>query len=353
MFYTSGTTGRPKGVQREPVDEKRRKKFVEVQGHAFGLTKDMRVAMTGPLYHSAPNAYALLTLEHESDMILMPRFDAEGLLRLIDQYRLTHMHMVPTMFVRMLQLPDAVRAKYDVSSMVCAIHGAAPCPPEVKRAMVEWWGPVIREYYGSTEGGIVTVATSEDSLARPGTVGRAHMGVDIRIYGEDGQVLPVGEAGEIYMKPTYTPGFTYHNRDKDRREIERDGHVTNGDVGWLDEDGYLYISDRKRDMIISGGVNIYPAEIEAVLFQYPGVGDCAVFGIPDGEFGEAIAAAVETADGASIDEDALRVFLSENLARFKLPKVIDMHHRLPREDSGKIFKRKLRDPYWQDAGRQI
>ncbi len=353
MIYTSGTTGRPKGVRRDPATPEMLELMMGRVAVTFGVRPGARTVMTGPLYHSAPNAYGRITLMAGASMILTPRFDAEGLLRLIDEEKITHMHMVPTMFIRLLRLPDDVRAKYDLSSLEHVIHGAAPCPPDVKRAMIEWWGPVIHEYYGSTEVGLITAASSADALAHPGTVGRALNGVTVRVYGDDGQPVAAGEAGEIYVSLENQNDFTYHNDDAKRRSIERDGMVTNGDIGYFDADGYLYLRDRKNDMVISGGVNIYPAEIEAVLIQLDGVRDCAVFGIPDSEYGEALAAAIEPAPGAQLDDNAVRSYLSEHLAKYKVPKVVTFHDAMPREDSGKIFKRRLREPYWRDAGRQI
>ena len=205
--------------------------------------------------------------------------------------------MVPTMFIRLMKLPEDVRKKYDVSSLRHIIHAAAPCPADVKRAMIEWWGPVIYEFYGSTESSAVTFATSEDALKKPGTVGKISPGAELRFIGDDGRVLPAGEIGEIYSRMAGMPDFTYHNKPEKRAEIDRDGFITSGDVGYIDEDGYVFICDRKRDMVISGGVNIYPAEIESVLHAVPGVHDCAVFGIPDAEFGEALMAVVEPQAG--------------------------------------------------------
>jgi long-chain acyl-CoA synthetase len=286
-------------------------------------------------------------------MVLMPRFDPAGLLELIERERLDTMFMVPTMFIRLLKLPEELRRRYDTSSLKFIIHAAAPCPPEVKRAMIEWWGPVINEFYGSTESSAVTFASSADTLEKPGTVGRAVEGAELRILDDDGRILRNGEVGEIFTRFAELPDFTYHNRPDERAKVDRDGFITSGDVGYLDADGYLFLCDRKRDMVISGGVNIYPAEIEAALHAMPGVKDCAVFGIPDAEFGEKLMAVVEPADGTTLAADAVRAHLRTHLADYKVPKMIEIARDLPREDSGKIFKRRLRDPYWQKEGRRI
>jgi long-chain acyl-CoA synthetase len=257
------------------------------------------------------------------------------------------------MFIRLIKLPEALRRTYDIGSLRHVIHAAAPCPAEIKRAMIDWWGPVIHEFYGSTESGAVTFANSQDALNKPGTVGRAAPGAELRVIGEDGRLLPPGEIGEIYSRIPGNPDFTYHNKPEKRAEIDRDGFITSGDVGYLDADGYLFLCDRKRDMVISGGVNIYPAEIEAALHAVAGVHDCAVFGIPDDEFGEALMAVVEPQAGVTLDAKAIRAELKATLADYKVPKHIEIRHGLPREDSGKIFKRRLRDPYWERAGRRI
>jgi long-chain acyl-CoA synthetase len=246
-----------------------------------------------------------------------------------------------------------VRGKYDMSSLRHVIHAAAPCPADVKRAMIEWWGPVIHEFYGSTESGAVTFANSGDALQKPGTVGRIAPGAELRFVGDDGKPLPQGEIGEIYSRIAGNPDFTYHNKPEKRAEIERDGFITSGDVGYIDADGYVFICDRKRDMVISGGVNIYPAEIEAVLHAIPGVHDCAVFGIPDDEFGEALMAVVEPQPGVMLDVADIRARLKVALADYKVPKHVEIDRNLPREDSGKIFKRRLRDPFWERTGRRI
>jgi long-chain acyl-CoA synthetase len=355
MIYTSGTTGRPKGVRRQPATPELVAENERVAAHVFGLVPGApaTVLMNGPMYHSAPNAYGLGAVRVGASIVLQPRFDAEEMLALIERHRVSHMHVVPTMFVRLLKLPDAVRARYDLGSLRFVVHGAAPCPPAVKRAMIEWWGPVIHEYYGSTETGIPAWISAEESLARPGAAGRILPGAKIEIYDDAGRALPPGEVGEIYARSTYVPEFTYQNQDATRREIGRGSLVTVGDVGWLDKDGYLYLCDRKRDMVISGGVNIYPAEIEAALVQHPAVKDCAVFGIPDEEFGESLCAHVEMQPGKTATAEEIRAFLAPHLAKFKIPRTIVFADALPREDSGKIFKRKLRAPYWEKAGRAI
>jgi long-chain acyl-CoA synthetase len=353
MLYTSGTTGHPKGVRRVPMTGQVQDTYFASIAHAFGLRAGMRALVTGPLYHSSPYAHAHVGLWLQAQQWLMPRFDPEALLRLIERHRITHMHLVPTMFVRLLRLPAEVRERYDLSSVECVAHGAAPCPESAKRDMIAWWGPVIREYYGSTEASVLTALDAGEWLRKPGSVGRARPGVRLEIRDEAGRALPPGEEGEIWGHLACAPQFAYHGRAADRADIERDGLITNGDIGCQDEDGYLYIRDRKRDMIISGGVNIYPAEIEGVLLSHPQVADCAVFGIPDEEFGEAIAAAVQRVPGATVDAPALARFLAGHLAGFKIPKLLDFRDELPRLDNGKIYKRRLREPYWLAAGRRI
>jgi len=355
MIYTSGTTGNPKGVRRLDMGPAVARLFAALVRDVFGIAPDrvMRTVITGPLYHAAPNAYGLYAVRMGGLAVLQPRFDAEELLRLIEQYRITHLHMVPTMFVRLLRLPDEVKQKYDLSSLEWVVHGAAPCPIEVKRAMIEWWGPMIYEYYGATETGVATFHGSEEALRKPGTVGRPPPGGTVRIYGADGRVLPAGQVGEIYLWLDGFPDFTYRGQDDKRREVGRDGLVTLGDVGYLDDDGYLFICDRARDMVISGGVNIYPAEIEMALLDMPGVCDCAVFGIPDEEFGERLCAHIEPDPEAPLAAAEVMAFLRERLADFKVPRVIKFETALPREDSGKIIKRKLREPYWAQTTRRI
>jgi long-chain acyl-CoA synthetase len=353
MIYTSGTTGHPKGVRRAAPTAEQNAAMERMRAMIYGLKAGARTLLPGPLYHSAPNAFGLRSSRLGGVLVLMPRFEPEEFLHLIERERIDTIFMVPTMFIRLMKLPETLRQKYDVSSLRHVIHAAAPCPPDVKRAMIDWWGPLIYEFYGSTESGAVTFATSEDALNKPGTVGKIAPGAELRIVGEDGQVLQQGEIGEIYSRIAAHPDFTYHNRAEKRAEIDRDGFITSGDIGYIDQDGYVFLCDRKRDMVISGGVNIYPAEIEAVMHVLPGVHDCAVFGIPDAEFGEALMAVVEPQPGARLDVADIRARLKTSLADYKVPKHIEIRTGLPREDSGKIFKRRLRDPYWDRAGRRI
>src|SRR5664279_141552 len=353
MIYTSGTTGNPKGVRRNAPTPRQTAAAERLRALIYGLKPGVRALLPGPLYHSAPNSFGLRAGRLGGALVLMPRFDPLGFLRLVQDEKIDTLFMVPTMFVRLMKLPEAVRRKYDTSSLRHVVHAAAPCPADVKRAMIEWWGPVISEYYGSTESSALTFANSDDALKKPGTVGKILSGVELRFLGENGDPLPQGEIGEIYSRNLDTPDFTYHNKPEKRAEIERDGFITSGDVGYIDEDGYVFICDRKRDMVISGGVNIYPAEIEAALHGIPGVHDCAVFGIPDDEFGEALMAVVEPQVGAALDITAIRAQLKASLADYKVPKHVEILKNLPREDSGKIFKRRLRDPYWERAGRRI
>ena len=353
MIYTSGTTGHPKGVRRAAPTSQQSAAMERMRAMIYGLKPGARALLPGPLYHSAPNSFGIRSGRLGGVLVLMPRFEPEEFLRLIEAERIDTIFMVPTMFIRLMKLPEVVRSRYDMSSLRHVIHAAAPCPADVKRAMIDWWGPVIYEFYGSTESGAVTFATSEDALKKPGTVGKISPGAELRFVGEDGRVLPQGGIGEIYSRIATHPDFTYHNKPEKRAEIEREGFITSGDVGYIDEDGYVFLCDRKRDMVISGGVNIYPAEIEAVLHALPGVHDCAVFGIPDAEFGEALMAVVEPQPGAKLDVADIRARLKTSLADYKVPKHIEVQSGLPREDSGKIFKRRLRDPYWERAGRKI
>lgn len=353
MLYTSGTTGRPKGVRRLGPTPEQRRLMAETRRTVYGVTPDARLLLPGPLYHGAPNGIALSAATTAELLLLMPRFEPEPLLALIERHRIDCVFMVPTMFVRLLGLPAEVRRQYDLSSLRFVLHAAAPCPADVKRRMIEWWGPVINEFYGGTETGPIAFCSSADWLARPGTVGRATDHCTLRILDEAGNDCPAGTPGEIFARLAHYPDFTYHGQDDRRREIERDGLVTLGDVGYRDEAGFLFLCDRKRDMVIIGGANVYPAEIESVLAGMPGLKDCVVFGVPDAEYGEALMALVEPQPGATLDVVEIKAFLRQRLSGFKLPRHIEIRSDLPRQDSGKILKRLLRAPYWQQAGRQI
>ncbi|MDP7623989.1 MAG: AMP-binding protein [Rhodospirillales bacterium] len=353
VFYTSGTTGLPKGVFTHPTTADQQAAGAKVGDAAFRPRSGMRVLLNGPCYHVAVNHSARIALANDADLYLQHRFGAEEFLQLVETHKITHAHMVPTMFVRLLKLPTEIRQRYDVSSMEWITHGAAPCSPDIKKAMIEWLGPILVEYYGGTEVGISHFCTSEDWLAKPGTVGKLTPNSKIGIFDDDGKMLGPGEIGEIYVKTDMVPDFDYKSLPEKRLEVERDGLVSIGDIGYQDEDGYLFLCDRRNDMVISGGVNIYPAEIEAALVTMDGVRDCAVFGIPDAEFGESLMTMIELEENAELSETAIREYLIERLAKYKVPKSIEFHGDLPREDSGKIMKRRLRDPYWQDVNRQI
>jgi long-chain acyl-CoA synthetase len=257
------------------------------------------------------------------------------------------------MFRRLLQLPDEVRHRHDLSSLRYIACTGAPCPPETKQRMIEWWGPVIHESYAASELGYVTHIDSADALRKPGSAGRAIPGTRIKIVSESGDKLPAGKVGLIYSRNAGVPDFTYSNNDAARSQMEHDGLWSLGDMGYLDEEGFLFIVDRKADMVISGGVNIYPAEIEAVLVQMKGVADCAVFGVPHEEFGEALLAVVQPVPGATLDAAAIQAWLHDRLANYKVPRRIVFQDELPREETGKIFKRKLREPYWAGMARRV
>lgn len=350
MLYTSGTTGRPKGVKR-PLTGADPDQVPAASTWFFGVFGlqpfDDHVHLCGsPLYHTAVLNFVAISLQLGHTAVLMDRWDAEEMLRLIERHRVTHSHMVPTQFRRLLALPDDVRGKYDLGSLRVMIHGAAPCPLEVKRQMLDWWGPVVTEYYAATEGG-GTVINGEDWLRKPGSVGLPWPGSTIRILDDAGNEVPTGETGAVYMKMGDSK-FEYH-RDKAKTEKARVGDLfTLGDVGHLDEDGYLFLHDRKADMIISGGVNIYPAEIEGELVMHPKVADVAVFGIPHEDWGEEIKAVVQPADGVEGSPELtaeLLAYAETRLARFKLPRSVDYLPELPRDPNGKLYKRKLREQY--------
>ncbi len=353
MFYTSGTTGRPKGIKRAAATPEQAVQGQAVMRHVLGFEPGMRALLSAPLYHSAPNSYSIAAAQEAELLVLEDRFDAERTLQLIQEHRITHTYLVPTMYVRLLRLPAEVRQRYDIRSMRYVASTGSPCPPDVKRAMVAWWGPVIHEAYGSSELGYMTRLDSEQALRKPGSAGPPLPGVTLAILDDEGRSLPAGQAGSIYVKQPAFADFTYIGNDASRQRMERDGLMTVGDVGYLDDEGFLFIVDRAADMVISGGVNIYPAEIEAVLQGMPGVADCAVFGVPDAEFGEALMAAVQPEPGVEVDATAVQVYLKARLADYKVPRLVVLHAQLPREDTGKVFKRKLREPYWAGMARRV
>jgi long-chain acyl-CoA synthetase len=353
MFYTSGTTGRPKGIVRHAFNAEQVVAATAMRRQAYGVDSPMRALLNAPWYHSAPNSYALGIAQENATLYIEERFDAERTLALIDEHQLTHAYLVPTMYVRLLALPPAVRQRYRLGSMRFVSSTGSPCPPQVKRDMIAWWGPVIHECYGASELGYMTLLTSEQALRKPGSAGPPMAGVTLKILNDDGIEQPAGQPGLIYIHQPATPDFSYVGNPQARQHMERDGLKTMGDIGYLDEDGFLFIVDRKADMVISGGVNIYPVEIESQLLCMPGVVDCAVFGIPDEEFGEALAAAVQTSPGQVLTQDEVRQWLRERLAGYKVPRLVHFHEQLPREDTGKIFKRKLRDPYWAGQSRRV
>jgi len=361
MFYTSGTTGRPKGVKSSTFAAGGSLEMMELVGgglsQMLGIPGDGTTYVCGPVYHSAQWAFSFLPLLVGSRVVMRHRFDPAESLRLIDEDKVTNVHLVPTQFHRFLKLDQADREAFDGSSLVVVWHGAAPCPAETKQKMIDWWGPVVSEYYGSTEGSIVTQISASEWLERRGSVGRSGAMVEITIRDDDGRELAVGESGQIYVKNLMGSDFEYHKEPEKTAEVHLEpGVFTFGDVGYLDEDGYLFMSDRKIDMIISGGVNIYPAEIEAVLVTHPSVSDAAVFGIPNDEFGEEVKAAVELVEGQHESEaltEALLAYCREHLAGYKTPRSVDYVEALPRHETGKLYKRILRDAYWEGSGRKI
>lgn len=362
IIYTSGTTGRPKGVKRPATTPEQNDAISFMLGWSYGFTEVLNgqrdpstitTAVIGPVYHSAPNAHSAFSIRMGANVVICPRFGAEELLALIEKEKITHLNMVPIMFNRLLRLPADVKSKYDLSSLEYVTHAAAPCPPPVKRAMIDWWGPVIWEYYGSTEMGNVTNLSSQEWLEHPGSVGRVQPGVSLRVVDPKGNDVPPGTVGEVIGKGRHGADFTYQNAPEKRASMEKYGLVTPGDMGYFDADGFLYLCDRINDMIISGGANIYPAEIEAELHKLSGVADCAVFGIPDEEFGETVIAVVQPLPGNRLTAEELQGELRKVLTSYKVPRRIEFSESLPREDSGKIFKRKLREPFWQGQERRI
>ena len=359
MHYTSGTTGRPKGVKRAlPPTINGYLDLLGRLGHAVRLDGRGPHLMTGPHYHAAVSGYALFDLVNGATVVMMPKFDAASVLEHIETWEVAHVHLVPTMFVRLLRLPEATRQAFDPSPLSLVLHGAAPISPTTKRAMIDWWGPRLLEYWGTSEGGTFTLIDSTEWLARPGSVGKALPGVEVFAVDEDRRRLGPDEDGTLYCRTGDAERpFRYHQApEKTEASYLAPATFTMGDMGHVDADGYVYLTDRATNMIISGGVNIYPAEVEHVLADHPAVVDVAVFGVPDEEWGESVKAAVELRAGVAPSADLaaeLIAFARERLASYKVPRTIDFEERLPRLDTGKILTRQLREPYWSDRERSI
>ena len=363
MFYTSGTTGRPKGVRSSLSKVGGTPEIFTLMAHSFRPIVDLPPegggvqGVCGPLYHSAQWVFAHFALACGASVVLQHRFDADELLTLVDRHAVTNMHLVPTQMRRLLDLPDERRSAFSGESLRTVIHGAAPCPLNVKRDCIAWWGPIVTEYYGGTEGGFLALITAEEWQERPGSVGKPLAIVEISVVGPDGELLGPGQAGDLYFRNLMGSDFEYHKAPEKTASAHLEaGLGTLGDIGYFDDAGYLYLSDRRVDMIVSGGVNIYPAETEGVLVEHPAVADVAVFGIPHEEMGEQVRAAVALRDGFawSADLEAELVALCrERLAGYKCPRGFEVHESLPRNEAGKLTKRLLRDPHWEGQSARI
>ena len=356
MFYSSGTTGRPKGILRPLAGEPFNTPLMieQMMAGLFGFDTTSVFYSPAPLYHAAPMGWSMGAQVLGGTVVLPRRFDAEATLAHISRYRVTHAQFVPTHFVRMLQLPEAVRAQYDVTSLKMVVHAAAPCPIDVKRAMLDWFGPIIMEFYGLSEGGGFTMVAPDEWLARPGTVGRSVTG-PIHVVDDAGELLPAGKVGHLRFENP--DPFEYHKEPgKTADFFDKRGWAQPGDMGWLDTEGYLFLADRSSNMIISGGVNIYPQEAEAVLTLHPAIRDVAVIGVPDKEYGEAVKAVVELKDGVVPGQalaDDILAYCRSHLSKYKCPKTVDFTGALPRLPTGKLLKRELRKQYWGEGLNQI
>jgi acyl-CoA synthetase (AMP-forming)/AMP-acid ligase II len=346
MVYTAGTTGKPKGALRRTIDPAN----VTPRLAALNCLDPAHVHLVaGPLYHSAPGGFALYAHMVGSTVVVMRKFDAEDALHHIERHRCTTTFMAPTLLKRIVDLPAAVRARYDVSSMRSMVVAAAPCPMRVKEQIVAMFGPVLYEFYGSTELGVNTVLSPEDVLRKPGSCGRAAPGVELAVLDDEGQPVPTGTPGELFVRRYGGVFDEYYKNPTATAQTARGEWMSVGDVAWMDAEGFVYICDRKRDMIISGGVNIYPAEIEDALHRHPAIEDAAVFGVPDAEWGERVHAAVQLRSGMSASERDVIDFCRAHLADYKAPRGVSFHTDFPRDTAGKLVKRLLREPYW--AGR--
>jgi acyl-CoA synthetase (AMP-forming)/AMP-acid ligase II len=350
MIYTGGTTGRPKGAFRAASDPQVTLAYMR----SLDMIHDPHVHLVaGPLYHSAPGSFALFSAVIGGTVVVMRRFDPEHALHLIQTHRVTSTFMAPALVKRIVDLPESVRARYDVSSMRSLVVAAAPCPMRVKEEALRYFGPCFYEFYGSTELGINTVLRPEDVLRKPGSCGQAAPGIEITLLDDDGNPVPVGESGELYVRRFGGMYDEYYKSPEATRQTRRGDWYSVGDVARVDADGFYTLCDRKRDMIISGGVNIYPAEIEDVLHRHPAVDDVAVFGVPDDDWGERVHAAVRRRAGHALTADELRAFARKHLADYKVPREVSFPEDFPRDSAGKLVKRLLRDPYWAGRGRTI
>jgi long-chain acyl-CoA synthetase len=346
MFaYTSGSTGRPKGIKRKTEDNTA-DRYAVYQGLSkslMQLTANDRFYVAAPIYHSAPNTLSLCSLAaSDVDIYISTKFDPEDFLAAMDKYQITHIYIVPTMMIRLLKLPQYIREKYDLRSLKYALSTGSACPADIKKAMIQWFGPIFYESYGASEIGFMTLISSCEALHKPGSVGKVVAGGDIKILDENRQQLGPHHSGLIYVDLPMFGAFEYTNFDGDNSAYTYQNYTSVGDIGFLDEDGYLFINDRQKDMIISGGANIFPLEIESVLIQMQDIVDCAIYGAPHPEFGEMVVAAVQCQPTKTLTLEQMHEFLEGKLARFKFPRKLAIHQKLPREDSGKIFKQKLR-----------
>ena len=346
MIYTAGTTGKPKGALRRATSTGA--PLARIAALNCVAPDDVHL-VAGPLYHSAPGGFALYAHMLGQTVVVMRKFDAEDALRTIERHRCTTTFMAPTLLKRLVDLPAAVRARYDVSSMRSIVVAAAPCPMRVKEEILVWFGPVLYEFYGSTELGVNTVLGPQDMLRKPHSCGRAAPGIELAVLDDDGRPLPAGRAGELHVRRCEGMFDGYYKSEAATRDTARGDWLSVGDVAWIDDEGFVFICDRKRDMIISGGVNIYPAEIEDVLHRHPAVEDAAVFGVPDPEWGERVHAAIQPRAGVSVTAAEVIDFCRRRLADYKTPREVSFHLDFPRDTAGKLVKRLLREPHW--AGR--
>jgi long-chain acyl-CoA synthetase len=358
MVYTSGTTSKPKGIWRglPQGDPTAFADQMKTFGHAFQFLPLEGVDLVSAgMYHAGSAAYYMGALNVGQALAIMERFEPERTLQLIERHRVTTGYMVPTQFVRLLKLPKEVRDRYDVSSLQVIVHSAAPCPRPVKQQLFDWWGPVIWETYGGTEGA-ATIAKPHHWLAKPGTVGRPVRGVTVTILDDDGAQLTANQAGNVFIELAIGRAFKYLDDEEATKSVYRGKAFTLGDVGYLDEDGFLFISDRVKDMIITGGSNVYPAEVEGLLHAHPKVHDVGVIGVPDDEWGESVKAVVQPAEGVEPSDELaseLIEYCRERLAHYKCPRTVDFRTEMPRTEAGKLYKRKIRDEYWAASGRRV